>query len=247
MKRLIALTVALAAGFAATAQPVQVVASTAWTAAMARAGGAQDIVIIAPFELQHPAEYELKPSDLAAASGARLVVHGGYEKFAKRLLETSGGAAAEALQLYTDNVPAVFKAEARKVADKLGTLPAYEAWAVSFDALVADMKSKVLAAYPDRRVVAHRFLTAYAEDLGFQVVGTFGPGEPSPAVVLDLVRLKPALVIDNWHNPSGAPVAEALKAPYAVLINFPGKDGTRTIEDVFSYNERAFLAAAGKR
>jgi zinc transport system substrate-binding protein/iron/zinc/copper transport system substrate-binding protein len=44
------------------------------------------------------------------------------------------------------------------------------------------------------------------------------------------------MVIDNYHNPSGKPISEAARVPYVELINFPGKDGTRTIEDVFNYN-----------
>jgi hypothetical protein len=104
-----------------------------------------------------------------------------------------------------------------------------------------------MAAYPDKRVVAQKMVKSYAEWLGFDVVGTFGPGEPSPAVVLDLIRLKPALVVDNYHSPSGKPIAESLKAPIVELINFPGKDGTKSIEDVFAYNERQLLGAAKKQ
>lgn len=224
-----------------------VVASTSWTAAIARAAGADDVVVIAPLELKHPPEYEIKPSDLDAVSGASLVVYGGYEKFAKRLVETSGGAGTAELKLNTDNVPATLKAEAKKVADYIGTAAAYEKWAASFDPFAEAMRARVMAAYPDKRVAVQRMLKTYAQWLGFEVVGTFGPGEPSPAVVLELVRLKPALVIDNYHNPSGKPVAESLKAPIVELINFPGKDGTKSIEDVFAHNERQFLNAAGTK
>lgn len=241
MKRLSVLLLACAAVFAAASLQAQtVVASTSWTAAIARAAGAQNVVVIAPLELKHPPEYEIKPSDLAAVRGADLVVYGGYEKFAKRLVETSGTEKTAELKLFTDNIPAAFKAEAKKVAEKIGTLPSYEKWAAGFDSTVDAMRSRVSAAYPDKRAVAHKFLKTYAEWLGFEVVGTFGPGEPSPAVVLQLVQLKPALVIDNYHNPSGKPVAESLKVPLAELINFPGKGGTVTIEDVFAYNERQF-------
>ncbi|MFA6506480.1 MAG: zinc ABC transporter substrate-binding protein [Treponemataceae bacterium] len=230
----------------AVAQARKVVASTSWTAAIARAAGAENVVVIAPLELKHPPEYEIKPSDLEAVKGAALVVYGGYEKFAKRLVETSGGTGTAELKLFTDNIPMAFKAEAKKVAEKLGTVPTYEQWAVSFDSYVSAMRSRVQAAYPDKRAVVHKFLKTYVEWLGFEVVGTFGPGEPSPAVVLALVKLKPAVVIDNYHNPSGKPVAESLKAPLVELINFPGKGGTKSIEDVFAYNERQFTSA-GKR
>jgi hypothetical protein len=232
---------------AAPAVAQNVVASTSWTGAIARAAGAAEVTVIAPMELKHPPEYEIKPSDLDAVSGASLVVYGGYEKFAKRLAETSGGAGVYEMKIFTDNVPAVLKAEAKKIADQIGTADAYERWAASFDPFAAAMRGRVMAAYPNRRAAVHKMLKAYAEWLGFEVVGTFGPGEPSPAVVLDLVRKRPDVIIDNYHNPSGKPIAESLKAPLAVLINFPGPGGTKTLEDVFSYNERAFLDAAGKR
>jgi zinc transport system substrate-binding protein/iron/zinc/copper transport system substrate-binding protein len=72
--------------------------------------------------------------------------------------------------------------------------------------------------------------------LGFEILGEYGPAEPSPALILELVNTKPVMVIDNYHSPAGWPIAEAAQVPYIELINFPGKDGTRTIEDVFRYN-----------
>lgn len=233
--------------FSAAADPGRVVASTSWTAALARAAGATEIVTIAPLELRHPAEYELKPSDLESVRGAALVVYGGYEKFAKRLAEAAGGEGTKVLEVYTDNIPSVIKAEARKIAEALGTVNSFEAWAKDFDALAETLRAQVQAAYPDKRAVVQKYQKTAAEWMGFEVVGTFGPGEPSPSVVLDLVKLKPAIVIDNYHNPSGKPVAEALKSPYAELINFPGKDGTVTLEDVYRYNASVYIAAAGKR
>jgi len=233
--------------FAAAAQPGRVIASTSWAAALARAAGATDIVTIAPLELKHPPEYEIKPSDLKAVQGAAIVVYAGYEKFAKRLAETAGGDGVRLVEVYTDNIPSVIKAEALKIAQAMGTVPACEAWAASFDELIESLRKQVQAAYPVKRAVVQKYQKTAAEWMGFEVVGTFGPGEPSPSVVMDLIKLKPAVVIDNYHNPSGKPVAEALKAPYAELINFPGKSGTLTLEDVYRYNAKAFLDAAEKR
>ncbi len=253
MKRKILLSALAASLLAASlpsafAQGGRVVASTSWTAAIARAAGATDVVVIAPLDLKHPPEYELKPSDLEAVSGAALVVYSGYEKFAKRLAETSAGTGTEVLSLYTDNLPPIFKREARKVAEKLGTTAAYEAWETGFDARLEAMKARVADAYPDRRAVVHKFLATYAQWLGFEVVGTFGPGELSPAALLDLVKAKPAVIVDNWHNVSGKGIAESLSgASYVELINFPGREGTRSIEDVFAYNEKRFLDAAPRR
>ncbi len=223
----------------------KVVASTSWTAAIARAAGAVDIHVIAPAELKHPPEYEIKPSDLEAVRGADYVIYGGYEKFAQRLAETAGGVGAVGITVYTDNLPPVFKREARKAAQAMGTVDAYLVWEKGFDAALEAMKARIAAVYPDRRAAVHKYLQTYAEWLGFEVIGTFGPGEPSPQLVLNLVKAKPALIIDNWHNIAGKAVAESLSAAYVELINFPGRGNTKTIEDVFAYNEAQFIAAAG--
>ncbi len=236
---------ALAPGALAQSPEPLVVASTSWTAAIARAAGARNILVIAPFSLQHPAEYEIKPSDFEALGKADLVVHGGYEKFAKTLAESAGVANAKTMQLLTDNPPPVFKEQAAKVAEFLGTQDRYRAWAAKFDAQVEAMRMRVMSAYPRRKAVVHRFLAEQAKWWGFEVIGTFGPGELSPQALLALVQSKPDLVIDNWHNVSGTAAAEALRCPDIELINFPGKDGTVSIEDVFIYNEKALLKGAG--
>jgi len=229
---------------AQTAAPFKVIASTSWTAAFARAAGARDVVTIAPMELKPPPEYEIKPSDLTAVAGAQFLVHSGYERFAKRLAETAENDGLKIMQVYTDNLPVTFKSEARKLAAAFGTISAFEAWAVSFDRLTESMKAKVMAVYPNRKAAVHKYLKTYAEWLGFEIVGTFGPGEPSPAVLLEILGAKPAIVIDNYHNISGKALIEALGVPYVALVNFPGKDGTKTIEDVFALNEKSFIAAS---
>jgi len=229
---------------AQTTSDFRVVASTSWTAAFARAAGARHITTIAPLELRHPPEYEIKPSDLKAVSGAGFLVHSGYERFAKRLAETAGNEGLTIVQVYTDNIPDTFKAEARKLAVAFGTLPAWESWALSFDATTAGMKARIAASYPDKRAAVHKYLKTYAEWLGFEIVATFGPGEPSPALLLEIVRAEPVLVIDNYHNPSAKAIMESISAPLVTLVNFPGSGGNGTIEEVFTQNENSFLQAA---
>jgi len=80
----LALLCVLALPLAAQERPV--IASTSWVQAFAIAAGAKNVVTIAPFELQHPPEYEIKPSDLLAVQHASLIVYSGYEKFAKSWL-----------------------------------------------------------------------------------------------------------------------------------------------------------------
>jgi hypothetical protein len=224
-----------------------VLASTSWVGAMATAAGAENVRVLAPLDLRHPPEYELKPSDLAAASKADIIVYAGWEQFAEKLADTAGSAGVRTLTVRTSNDPAEFKAEAAKIAQVLGTQDKLEEWWSAFLPFAEDLKEKVAAAYPDRRAVVNRMQTPYAAWMGFEIIGEFGPAEPSPAVILELARSKPALVLDNYHGPSGWPVAEAVGAAYAELLNFPGKDGTLTIEDVFRYNADTLIKAAARQ
>jgi len=96
------------------AQEQLVIASTSWVQAYAVAAGAKNIVTIAPFELQHPPEYEIKPSDLLAVQNASLIVYSSYEKFAKKLAETAQNKNIKIVAVYTDNVPSNIIAESKK-------------------------------------------------------------------------------------------------------------------------------------
>ncbi len=213
-----------------------VTASTSWTAAIAIAAGADNVKVLSPAELRHPPEYELKPSDLAAASRSKLIVYAGWEIFAKRLSETAGSAGVPVLILETLNHPETLIKEARKIAAVIGTSDECEAWVLSFSAFTNNLKEQILPLYNDRRAVVHYDQIPFAQWLGFEIIGVYGPAEPSPSLIVELARLKPALVIDNYHAPAGLPIAEAAKAGYAELISFPGKNGSRTLEDVFAYN-----------
>ena len=241
LRGLLCLTLICLIAFPLAAQEQLVIASTSWVQAYAVAAGGKNIVTIAPFELQHPPEYEMKPSDLIAVQNASLIVYSSYEKFAKKLAETAQNKNIKIIAVYTDNVPSNIIAESKKIAEALGTTEEHAKWAQSFTSFTNDMRAKIVASLPDKRVAVQAYVKTFAVWLGLDVVGTFGPGEPSPAVVLDLIKKKPAMILDNYHNPGGKALAESLGVPNVLLINFPGKDGTRTIEDVFLYNEKAIL------
>jgi zinc transport system substrate-binding protein/iron/zinc/copper transport system substrate-binding protein len=231
-----------------TSEKPVIVASTSWVAAIAEAAGLENVSILSPVELKHPPEYELKPSDLRLVNQSRAVLYAGWEMFAKKLAETAEGSNIAAVRVTTANDPDALIAEAEKLARQFGTTAAFEQWKTGFKRLTGDIRTRVFAAYRDKRAVVQRMQTPFMRWLGFEIRGEYGPAEPSPAVIVDLVKLKPALVVDNYHGPSGKPVAEAAKAPYAELINFPGKDGTKTLEDVFRYNADVLIkASVGKQ
>jgi zinc transport system substrate-binding protein/iron/zinc/copper transport system substrate-binding protein len=224
-----------------------IVASTSWVAAIAEAAGLENVKILAPAELKHPPEYELKPSDLRMVSQSQVILYAGWEMFAQKLAETADGASVAVIKVNTTNDPDILIGEAQKLAERFGTTAAFEKWRDNFKITTGDLRTKILTAWPDKRAVVQRMQTPFVKWLGFEIIGEYGPAEPSPQVILGLVNLKPALVVDNYHGPSGMPVAEAAKAPYAELINFPGKGGTKTLDDVFRYNADILLKAAPKK
>ena len=233
----------------ASSQDAVIVASTSWAAAVARCGGAENIRILAPADLRHPPEYELKPSDLSAASKASLIVYSGWEMFAKKLAETAGSAGVKVLRIELTNDPDTIKAEAKKIAGLLGTTEKYDTWTAGFDDYLENIRAGIAEAHGGRRIVVNRMQAPFIKWLGLDIAGEYGPAEPSPALVLELSKelrasKKPGLVIDNYHSPSGMPIAEAAQVPYIELINFPGRDGTQTIEDVFRHNALMLVKAA---
>lgn len=222
-------------------------ASTSLVAAVARAAGAPAVRVLAPAELRHPPEYDLKPSDLMAASRGKLILYAGWEMFAKKLADTAGSAGVELVKVNTVTTPPELIEEARRVSEILGTGAAFGVWREGFEALTEDIRREVMAAYPQKRAVVHYDQAPLARWLGFEIAGEYGPAEPSPRLILQLAALSPDLVIDNYHNPVGRPIAEAAGAPLAELIFFPGKNGTLSLDDLFRYNGELLVEAAGGR
>ena len=62
-----------------------VVATNSWTAALAQTAGATEIVVLAPYEMEHPSEYELRPGDIPKLMDASLIIYAGYESMAERI------------------------------------------------------------------------------------------------------------------------------------------------------------------
>jgi zinc transport system substrate-binding protein len=201
---------------------VVVVASTSWTGAIAEAAGADEVRVLAPFELKHPPEYDYRPSDIAKLSGASLLVYAGYEGFVKKLIEASGLPAAKVVKVTTTNDPANLKQQARFLAQKLGTVKRETEWETRFDRVTdALLKRAGQKNAGKTRVLVQQHQVPFAKWLGYEIVGVFSAGELSPAKVMEYAKLKPDLIIDNFHNPQGKPIREVVKCGYVELINFP--------------------------
>ena len=242
--RYLLLALWLASAVAAGADGGAVVASTEWTAAFARAAGIAEVTVLAPAASRHPAEYQLRPSDLRAVAAADALIFAGYEAMAARLRELARQEAT-VVRIDTDyslatlrrslaalqaagGAPAAAAASLRAIAEE------YAAWR-------AELAARGLAGAP---VLVHRFQEPLARELGFDVAATFGPLPPQAATLAALAEKEVALIIDNHHNAVAAPLAEIhAPAPVAALLNFPGAAGTATLLDVVRHNRRLLAAA----
>jgi hypothetical protein len=232
-------------GVSGAERGVRIIASTSWVAAIAEAAGAENVRVLAPVELRHPPEYELRPSDLREAGKADIILYAGWEMFAPRLADSAGGANTRIITVNAVNDPPSVIAEVRRLSALFGTGEKAEKWIASYRALAGELREKVMAAWPVPLAAVNEAQEDFARWLGFEITGVAGPGELSPPAVLQLVRTSPVVVIDNYHNPLLAAAAESAKVPLVECVNFPGRDGTRSMEDVLRYNAELLINAAG--
>ncbi|HBF37045.1 MAG TPA: hypothetical protein DDW50_06960 [Firmicutes bacterium] len=217
---------------------VIVVASTSWTGAIAAAAGADEVRILAPLELKHPPEYDYRPSDIAKLKEATAFVYAGYEPFVKKLLDASGFPPNKVFTVETTNVPAILEKQARILAAQFGTQAKERKWETRFNQVTAGIlkrtEQKKLSLV---KVLVQENQQAFVKWLGYNIVGVFSAEELSPAKVMEYAKLGSDLIIDNFHNPQGMPIAEVAKCRYVELINFPSSKAP-TLIDLFMENAR---------
>lgn len=223
----------------------KIVASTSWVAAFAAAAGATDITVIAPSNIQHPPDYDPKPSDLAAVADADYILLAGFEGFATRLQEAVGGDLDKIVMVMTENSPATIHAEVTRLAELFGTQAAAEAYLANFDQgyerLSTAVQAKVGATKPV--VVAQLFATPWVYFAGLEPAGTYGPMPMTPEELKKLTDAQPQFVFENVHMGGGDPVVEATGATKIDLVNFPGDD--LDLLEVFTTNAERISAALG--
>jgi zinc transport system substrate-binding protein len=230
-----------------SAQQLRVVATNSWTAALAAAAGAADVVTLAPSDLRHPAEYELKPSDVAALNGGGLIVYTGFEVMAKKLAEAAGSQKVRMLQVGADYSLATMRKSILAIAEVTASQSKALASIASLEGFMASWKAELkTAGVLGAPVVVHLFQQPLIAELGFDIRGMFGPGPVEAAQIAKLSPVSALFLVDNWHNEAGGPLRETMKGSvYVSLINFPGPDGTTSLLDVLNDNRARLKAAAG--
>ena len=233
---------------AAQQKPMRVVATTTWTAALAAAAGVTDVITLAPSDLRHPAEYEMKPSDVFSLRGADLIIASGFEVMTKKLAEAAGSQKIRVLQIGADYSLETMKRSILAVAAVTGTETEARANIAALEGFFASWKAELGAkGLFGAAVLGHVFQLPLLKELGFTVRGAFGPGPLEAAQIAKLSMQKADFIIDNWHNEVGEPLRETLPTTrYVSLINFPGPDGTVTLLDVLADNKKRLADVAAR-
>ncbi len=200
-----------------------VLATNAWTAAFAAAAGVQDVLQLAPSNMLHPPEYELRPSDVKKLSDADLVIYAGYENMMKTITARLGKGNEALLKITTSYDPQILGASVMKIAGKAGDPARARAWLAGYDKALDEirrcLKDKKLYGAP---VLVHFHQKALARALGFQILGGFGPAPLKASEIGKLGKMKPVLILDNGHNPMASPLEELCGIKALELVNFPG-------------------------
>lgn len=231
---LVSLVMVFSMGVAA--QSISVVTSTTWVGAMVRAAGIENVQVLAPIEMRHPAEYDFRPSDVILASSMDFVVWAGYEGFIPNLVEAAQIDSAKVLQVNTNNTPDLLREQVRKLATVFGTEQEFAKW----DEKLSELGERLRKAAHEQgaakmRVAVQAHQRMLVEWLGYNVVASFGPGELTPTQLVQILAEEPEMIIDNWHSAQGEPLRDA-NGKYASLLNFPGAYDTNSLFDVLIYN-----------
>lgn len=217
-----------------------VVASTSLSGAIAKAAGAKEVRVIVSSEMRHPSEYDLKPSDLLKFEGAKVVIYGGYERTVPKLLETCKNKNILAIQINTDTSPENLISQARKISEVLKTGEQEQVWEKKFLDKLKEFQKKIHP-FSGKRAIVHRFAQPFAQWAGLQVIQIVSPGELTPKVIGDAIAKNPEVVVDIYHVPVAQVIAENARCKYVQVINFPGIENTKTLEDIFQYNSNQLI------
>ncbi len=224
-----------------------VLATNAWTAAFAEAAGVEGTIQLAPSEMTHPPEYELRPSDVKKVRDADVLVFAGYEVLMKTVMGELGASKEKMVQIITSYNPEQMESSLKLIAQKAGDSGAVEAFMKEYNAELENIRGKLKSkGLQGADILVHFHQKPLAEALGFKILGVFGPGPLKASDIARFGSMNPVLILDNGHNPQAAPLAELSGAPVAELVNFPGGTGAggkipSDLKGVASYNGERIL------
>lgn len=216
-----------------------VVVTNGWTASFASLAGADNVQILAPYEMKHPPEYEISLKEMQMVANADYLIFAGYETMMSRIKEALGDESDVILiQIKTVNSQKIIHESVMKIATVLGTESKAELNLKEVDVFFDQWRSdQILDQELLNSVVVHFHQQGPAAALGFNPLLVFGPAAPSLSETRTVLNEKPKLIIDNYHNPVSDSFLEMKEKPTIVKwINFPGSEGTKSLFDVLEYN-----------
>lgn len=215
-----------------------VVTTTSWVAAYVMAAGVEDVYNFAPAEMAHPPEYVLKPGDVLKIKKADYVVFAGYEAMVKELKGPLDLKEDKLLQIQTGYNYNQISKGVLYLGKKMGTLNIAELNLKDLLETYNNSRDKLInLGLLNKKVLIHFHQQSIAKELGLNIIGVFGPGDIKPSEMLKLKKLGADFIIDNIHSPKGKSLIEIIPdAKYLQFVNFPGTNGTKTLNDVIKYN-----------
>ena len=238
MKKLVCLILALILPFSLMASGS--VASTSWVAGFMDLAGVDDVVTIAPATLRHPPEYELTPSDIVTVMNADIFCYAGYERMMGVISSSLVNPERKDMKIKTENRLSNVLDMTALIAEAAGTTPRTDEYKAVVEEGRKFVEENDLASL---RVLCHAMQTPLAEDLGLNVVKTFGSAPMTAEQIRDASENDYDLVIDNVHNPVAGPVKEVSDAVIVVWRNFPDKTGRGALTGVVEANIEALKDA----
>ncbi len=224
-----------------------VVASTSWTAAFADLAGLDDVQAIAPASLRHPPEYEITVSDIQKIRSSSMFIYAGFE----RMMQTIGTSVGDVqmVQIQCDNSIATVTAMAGKIATLAHTENESKKRVRDYVETIQEGAREVQElGLKGAKALVNKNQIYLANDLGLDVAATFGPGPVTSAQIADAQSGGYLLIIDNIHNPVGAPLAAvAPNATYLVWRNFPEKVEHEALEEMVEENIESLTDAFKKK
>ena len=248
LKIFLVLIISTAAVFPAAADNgVNIIATNSWTAAFVKMAGGE-AVQLAPSNMEHPPEYELKPSDVLKIKNSDLLVYAGYEVLMKTVFDSFDIPEDKIIRIDTSYSPELLEKSIMLIAERLGTSAEAEKNISEYRAALADSRSRLKQLGRFGAPVLVQFhQKPLATALGFEILGVFGPQPLEVRQIAELGQTKPVLIIDNAHSPMSAPLEEILGIDAVELVNFPGyslDDGTTvpvSLTGVLQYNVKELI------
>lgn len=216
--------------------------STSWTAAFAYVGGLDDVISIAPADLNHPPEYEILPSDILKIQNCEAFIYAGYEVMMKTLSENTIDE-EKTLHIKTGNTLENIKAQAFVISEKFNTQEKSMKRVKELEDLFISARIEIQnKQINDKKFYVHFHQVGFAKSLGLNIVGTFGPNGITSTNIDEIAKLDEVYIIDNVHNLLSDPLLEVnQKAKQIIWRNFPNKEEENALYNMLDNNIKNLL------